>query len=61
MGQQELAKTHLMQAIANEVNAKNPNKRILYTTSEEFTNEVVEAIRTNNTSHMKKDSGSWIC
>jgi chromosomal replication initiator protein len=49
-----VGKTHLMQAIANEVYAKNPNKRILYTTSEEFTNEVVEAIRTNNTSHMKK-------
>ncbi len=49
-----VGKTHLMQAIANEVFSKNPNKKILYTTSEEFTNEVVEAIRTNNTSAMKK-------
>jgi chromosomal replication initiator protein len=49
-----VGKTHLMQAIANEVYAKNPNKKILYTTSEEFTTEVVEAIRTNNTSNMKK-------
>jgi chromosomal replication initiator protein len=49
-----VGKTHLMQAIANEVYAKSPDKRILYTTSEEFTNEVVEAIRTNNTGHMKK-------
>lgn len=49
-----VGKTHLMQAIANEVYAKTPNKKILYTTSEEFTNEVVEAIRTNNTSSMKK-------
>jgi chromosomal replication initiator protein len=49
-----VGKTHLMQAIANEVYAKSPNKKILYTTSEEFTNEVVEAIRTNNTSNMKK-------
>ena len=48
-----VGKTHLMQAIANEVYTKNPNKKILYTTSEEFTNEVVEAIRTNNTSNMK--------
>jgi len=43
-----------MQAIANDVYAKNPNKKILYTTSEEFTNDVVEAIRTNNTGNMKK-------
>jgi len=49
-----VGKTHLMQAIANEVYAKTPDKKILYTTSEEFTNEVVEAIRTNNTSRMKK-------
>lgn len=49
-----VGKTHLMQAIANEVYNKDPNKKILYTTSEEFTNEVVEAIRTNNTSNMKR-------
>jgi chromosomal replication initiator protein len=49
-----VGKTHLMQAVANEVYAKSPNKKILYTTSEEFTNEVVEAIRTNNTGNMKK-------
>ena len=49
-----VGKTHLMQAIANEVYVKSPNKKILYTTSEEFTNEVVEAIRTNNTGNMKK-------
>lgn len=49
-----VGKTHLMQAIANEVYNSNPEKKILYTTSEEFTNDVVEAIRTNNTSNMKK-------
>jgi chromosomal replication initiator protein len=49
-----VGKTHLMQAIANEVYVKFPNKKIVYTTSEEFTNEVVEAIRTNNTGNMKK-------
>jgi chromosomal replication initiator protein len=49
-----VGKTHLMQAIANDVYSKFPNKKILYTTSEEFTNEVVEAIRTNNTASMKK-------
>lgn len=49
-----VGKTHLMQAIANEVYAKSPEKKIIYTTSEEFTNEVVEAIRTNDTSRMKR-------
>lgn len=47
-------KTHLMQAIANDVFVKNPSKKILYITSEEFTNEVVESIRENNTALMKK-------
>lgn len=49
-----VGKTHLMQAIANDVYVKSPNKKILYITSEEFTNEVVEAIRTNSTSAMKR-------
>ncbi|MCL5439141.1 MAG: chromosomal replication initiator protein DnaA [Patescibacteria group bacterium] len=49
-----VGKTHLMQAIANHVYQKDPAKKIIYTTSEEFTNEVVEAIRTNNTAQMKQ-------
>ncbi|HZQ30079.1 MAG TPA: chromosomal replication initiator protein DnaA [Patescibacteria group bacterium] len=49
-----VGKTHLMQAIANDIYLKSPNKKILYITSEEFTNEVVEAIRTNSTSAMKR-------
>lgn len=49
-----VGKTHIMQAIANEVYFKDPSKKIVYITSEEFTNEVVEAIRTNDTARMKK-------
>lgn len=49
-----VGKTHLMQAIANEVFQKNKSKKIIYTTSEEFTNEVVEAIRSNDTARMKR-------
>lgn len=49
-----VGKTHLMQAIANEVYRKHPDKKVIYTTSEEFTNEVVEAIRSNDTARMKK-------
>ncbi len=39
-----LGKTHLMQAVGNEILAHNPNARVLYVTSEKFTNEFVEAI-----------------
>ncbi|HSW47785.1 MAG TPA: chromosomal replication initiator protein DnaA [Candidatus Saccharimonadales bacterium] len=49
-----VGKTHLMHAIANEVYVKNPDRKIIYITSEEFTNEVVEAIRHNETSKMKR-------
>lgn len=49
-----VGKTHLMHAIANSVFLKDPSQKIIYTTSEEFTNEVVEAIRTNQTHAMKK-------
>lgn len=49
-----VGKTHLMHAIANDVYQKQPDKKIVYITSEEFTNEVVEAIRNNETAKMKK-------
>ncbi len=49
-----VGKTHLMHAIANEVYRKQPDRQIIYTTSEEFTNEVVEAIKTNETGKMKR-------
>ncbi len=49
-----VGKTHLMHAIANDVYQKQPDKKIIYITSEEFTNEVVEAIRSNDTGRMKK-------
>ncbi len=40
-----LGKTHLMQAVGNEVLRRDPDKRIRYVTSEEFTNEFLSAIR----------------
>ncbi len=49
-----VGKTHLMQAVANEVYQNDPDKKIIYITSEEFTNEVVEAIRNNDTARMKR-------
>ena len=39
-----LGKTHLMQAIANEIAAKRPQLKVLYTTSENFLNEYVDSM-----------------
>lgn len=48
-GDSGLGKTHLMKAIENEVRKKNPDIRIIYTTGENFLNELIEAIKNNNT------------
>lgn len=43
-----LGKTHLMHAIGNYIINTNPNKKVLYASSEEFTNELVSIIRNDN-------------
>lgn len=49
-----LGKTHLMHSIAHFILKNNPSSRILYATSEEFTNELIEAIRNGNNTAMSK-------
>jgi len=49
-----VGKTHLMNAIANKAFAENKNLNVLYLTTEEFTNEVVEAIRDKTTNLLRK-------
>ena len=39
-----LGKTHLMQAIANEIAEKKPSLKVIYTTSENFLNEYVDSM-----------------
>ena len=48
-----LGKTHLVNAIANHILNQNPNARIIYTNSEDFTDELVTAIQTNEINHFR--------
>ena len=45
-----LGKTHLMHAIANYIISENPSKKVLYVTSEQFTNDIIDALRNGNSS-----------
>ena len=49
-----LGKTHLMHSIGHFILDQNPNANVIYVTSEDFTNEVIDSIRNNNASSMAK-------
>jgi chromosomal replication initiator protein len=44
-GETGLGKTHLVHAIGNRIRFRNPEARILYVTAEQFTNELIDALR----------------
>jgi len=48
-----VGKTHLMQAVGHEILAKNPDAAVVYCTGEEFTNEIIEAIRNKTTANFR--------
>ena len=47
-----LGKTHLMQAIAHFILLRNSDMKVLYITSETFTNEIIDAIRSSSENPM---------
>lgn len=52
-GRAGLGKTHLLQAIANHVLAADADHRVAYLSSEAFTNELIDAIRSGTTSSFR--------
>ena len=49
-----LGKTHLMQAIGNYILKKDPSKRVVYTTTETFMNQLIEALK-SDTIHLFRE------
>lgn len=49
-----IGKTHLMQAIGQEILEQNPRARIVYASCEQFTNEIIQGIRSKNTQDFKE-------
>lgn len=53
-GNSGLGKTHLLYAIKNEIIKNSPEKIIVYVKGDDFTNEMIEAIRLNTTSEFRQ-------
>ena len=49
-----LGKTHLMHSVAHFVLSQNPDTKVLYVTSEKFTNELIDAIQKNTTTQFRE-------
>jgi len=50
-----LGKTHLLQAVGNEIINNNPSARVLYVSSEKFINEFVQSIKERKTQVFKQN------
>lgn len=49
-----LGKTHLMHAIGNRIKQNDPSMKVLYISSEKFTNEIINSIYNKNTEAFRK-------
>lgn len=49
-----LGKTHLLQSITHEIRLKNPDLKICYISSEQFTNELINAIKHKSTESFRQ-------
>lgn len=49
-----LGKTHLMHSIGHFILDQDPDRKVLYVTSEQFTNEVIDSIRSGNAAKMNR-------
>lgn len=49
-----LGKTHLLQSVANTVLAQDPQKRIIYSTAEYFTNRYIDMVKNQQAREFKK-------
>ncbi len=49
-----LGKTHLLQAIGNVIKSRHPSKRVVYTTSEKFANDMIKTIQDKNTAEFRR-------
>ncbi|MDD3173801.1 MAG: chromosomal replication initiator protein DnaA [Herbinix sp.] len=49
-----LGKTHLMHSVAHFVLDQSPDTKVLYVTSEKFTNELIDAIQKNTTNQFRE-------
>lgn len=49
-----LGKTHLMHSIGNQILVNNPNAKVLYVTSESFTNQLINALKDQATEKFKE-------
>lgn len=53
-GESGLGKTHLMQAVGNRILSENPEAKVVYLTSEKFTNEFIDSVKRGDLEKFRK-------